>query len=115
MTIFAIIAHTQVLENYGTEDTPYWKPKLGSSYWIANIDAEHRDQAARSAGQLPSISNIETRNSTMLIEYVKQIDAISIDDAERRSKINRNDPNIEPETYFDFVERVEPILSYTTY
>ena len=32
-----IVVETQYLENYGSAEAPYWKPKGGSSYKILNV------------------------------------------------------------------------------
>lgn len=33
-----LVIFTQVFENYGSADTPHWKPKGGSDYVVKNVD-----------------------------------------------------------------------------
>ena len=33
----ALVIETQYYENYGDDVVPYWKPKGGTSLWIANV------------------------------------------------------------------------------
>ena len=33
-----LLIQTQVLENYGTAEDPYWKPKGGGDYVVKNVD-----------------------------------------------------------------------------
>jgi hypothetical protein len=37
-----LLISTQVLENYGTEDNPFWKAKGGSDYVVRNFTAFNR-------------------------------------------------------------------------
>jgi hypothetical protein len=41
-----IIAYTQVLENYGTAETPRWKCKGGSTYIVARLSVQRAAELA---------------------------------------------------------------------
>ncbi len=38
-----LLIQTQVYENYGTADEPYWKPKGGSDYVVKKFKGSHAD------------------------------------------------------------------------
>ena len=108
MTTYAIIAHTQVLENYGDVERPHWKCKGGDAYWIANIITDRDAAGLEHAGiNLPNIGAIECRNSCHLIEFVKSIEVVSVEEALRRESIDLNDFNLTADEYFSHVTRAE--------
>ena len=44
-----LLITTQVYENYGDADQPYWKPKGGSDYVVKNFKGNRRPSVADSA------------------------------------------------------------------
>jgi hypothetical protein len=58
-----IVIQTQIFENYGEENDPYWKAKGGCEYKIRNIPLNTDYE------EIISIANIETNNA-FLQEYI---------------------------------------------
>jgi hypothetical protein len=113
MNTFAIIAHTQVLENYGSPDKPHWKCKGGDAYYIANLVTDQSSATVvQIAGNLPPAREVETRDSNMLIEYCRSFEAIDVAEAERRAAINVNDDDLDPDVYFSAVTRRGHVETY---
>jgi len=87
----AIIVHTQILENYGDSNKPYWKPKGGGTYWVGDLElmdeGAFKDKTFLLNGMRNAYSMVETRTSSMFIEIVNDIEAISLEEAEERSSI----------------------------
>jgi hypothetical protein len=111
--LFAIIAHTQVLENYGSPLQPRWKTKGGDAYWVANLEIGSAKEAQAVALNMDPVRGVETRDNPMMIEFVNRIEAITVEEARRRAAIDVNDPNIDPDTYFSAVKRADHYI--TTY
>lgn len=105
MQLFAIIAHTQVLENYGDAQKPYWKCKGGDAYWVANVFAKDAQTAELSGLNLPSTRTVETRSSTAFIEFVNRVEVVAVAEAERRCAIDTLDPLIDSDAFFSAVKR----------
>jgi len=66
-----LLITTQVYENYGSADEPYWKPKGGSDYVVKNFKGNRRRSLADSATEAVMIlrSQIECDNE-MFREYI---------------------------------------------
>ena len=58
-----LVVQTQIFENYGDENDPYWKAKGGCEYKIRNIPLNTDYE------EIVSIANIETDNA-FLREYI---------------------------------------------
>jgi hypothetical protein len=58
-----LVIQTQIFENYGEENDPYWKAKGGCEYKIRNIPLNTDYE------EIISIANIETNNA-FLQEYI---------------------------------------------
>lgn len=113
MKISAIIAHTFCLENYGEGDKPYWKRKGGDAYWIANFEGDRDERDIQQmALNMPVARTVETRDSSGFIEMIDRIEVITVEEARKRAAVNRNDPDIDCDTYFSFVEVKHPIETY---
>jgi len=112
MKLFAIIAHTQVLENYGDSQKPYWKCKGGDAYWVANVFAKDAQTAQNMGLNVPSTRTVETRNSMGFIEFVNRIEVCDVIEATRRAAVDRTDDSIDPDVYFSFVQKAKEFDTY---
>jgi hypothetical protein len=108
---FAIIAHTQVLENYGQPLKPYWKLKPGEALWVANLEIGSAKEAQAVALNMEPVRAVETRDNPMMIEYVTRIEAITVEEARRRANIDTSNPDIDTDTYFSAVKRADHYIS----
>lgn len=64
-----LVIYTQIKENYGTADKPYWKFKGGETYIVPNLTVDHAVKIGKTG--IPTlISLIESRNP-MFEEYVQ--------------------------------------------
>ena len=113
MEIFAIIAHTQVLENYGQPLTPYWKLKPGEAIWVANLEIASAKEAQAVALNMAPVKWVETRDNPMMIEYVTRIEAVPVEEARRRAAIDTNAPDIDTDTFFSAIRVADHYI--TTY
>ena len=100
MNTYAIIAHTQVIENKGEPLHPSWRLKGGTSHWLANVMACNGQQATAIANRLPEIHQLETRDSSMMIEYVTRFEAVTVEEARERAAIDPDSDDISSEEYF---------------
>lgn len=107
----AVILHTQCLENYGSVGEPWWKCKGGMSVYVANIEG-HVDKTMVLNGLPNEVAEVETRNSSMYIEYVKDVEFTSVEEAERRAAINMDDPCLSHEEFFDAIYKLDMINNY---
>lgn len=115
MKNYAIVAHTQVLENYGSAEQPHWKLKFGTSYWLADVEfAQDKtpEEAVEYCGNLPNRGEIEIRNSAHTIEFIKSFEAISQEEAcQRHFEINIEDEDISTEDYLRYLKRPRGVWS----
>lgn len=75
------VIHTQVYENYGDVDTPYWKPKGGESIKVTNLPAD--------------ISMSDVSKAAVVLEasedmYTQHIVDISFEDDDYLSEFERS-------------------------
>ncbi len=108
----AVIIHTQVLENYGSPLEPYWKRKGGSSYYIANVEGEV-DKTMILNGLNHIISEYEERRSCMVIETVGDVELTTVEDAEERSLIDRDDIALDYDDYIRYVEKAPNVQTWS--
>lgn len=98
--IWAVILHTQVLENYGDGEKPWWKPKGGESIWAYNLECEVMPNYSQHPAEV--LEKIETRDSIHFIEMVRSVEIIPLEEAEERLAIKDDDY----ERYFDQVRQI---------
>lgn len=111
---FAIIVHTQVLENYGDAEKPHWKLKPGEAYWVANVESGFASyDLAPVARNLPNIDTVEQRDSNMWIEYVTRTEVVEVQEAVRRSSIRLEDCDPYNNLFFERVRKADGFECYS--
>ncbi len=68
-----LLITTQVYENYGDADQPYWKPKGGSDYVVKNIDVNRANDIVNLVS-----GEIECDNE-MFREYIINFEVVADD------------------------------------
>lgn len=91
VSTWAVIVYTQILENYGGKNHPWWKAKGGDAVWAMNIvvpkDA-HIDNAVVLEHMPENVRSIlESRDNNDYIETIVDIAVISTGEAEMRKNI----------------------------
>ena len=78
----ALIIHTQYMENYnvGESGLPWWKPKGGDNYWIANVDMD--EMYANKALFIIKLFSGHLLNDYHAQEYVLEHSFMDIEEAE---------------------------------
>lgn len=64
-----IVINTQIRENYGSTDKPYWKFKGGETYIVPNLTVEQALKI-KDVG-IPTLTKLIESNSEMFEEYVQ--------------------------------------------